>query len=328
MALSETLKRCAAVALVLFVASTGGTNARAQSLVKPETRSVKAPTQGASEAELRAAERALLEGLSGRSGVLPESSASKQNVPNGTAQVAALRTGSAHQEGSAGGSKNSTNAAVVSPPPSATQGESAVKSGVDSFKEDTLVVSLRRQLSETKKRNAELERQLEDAKGQLTMAETELGRMQTLLDSNSRARLGLGGAPRTTTLQTGEARTQVSQEVRARQEPAPSTGGDMQIATVLADKADLRVGPGKNNSALMTVSRGSRLAVEARQGEWLRVFAPNGQRAWVHASVVTFGRAAVSADSPSSVSTNQVRGFSSSLEDEAFQRIQSMTAGH
>ena len=80
----------------------------------------------------------------------------------------------------------------------------------------------------------------------------------------------------------------------------------MQVATINVDKADLRLGPGKNHSALMSLRRGSRLAIEARQGEWYRVFAPNGQRAWIHSSLVRFGDGAANLNDGSTV---KVRGF-------------------
>jgi hypothetical protein len=58
--------------------------------------------------------------------------------------------------------------------------------------------------------------------------------------------------------------------------------------------------------------------VEARQGEWYRVFAPNGERAWVAASLVTFGDGASSLNDGSSV---RVKGFSANAEEEAFRRV-------
>jgi SH3-like domain-containing protein len=91
----------------------------------------------------------------------------------------------------------------------------------------------------------------------------------------------------------------------------------MEVATISVEKADLRLGPGKNNSALMTLPRGSRLAVEARSGEWYRVFAPNGQRAWIHSSLVRFGDGSASLNDGSSVT---VRGFDPSVGEGAFGR--------
>ena len=37
------------------------------------------------------------------------------------------------------------------------------------------------------------------------------------------------------------------------------------------------------------MKRGTRLAVEVREGTWLRVTSPTGQRAWVSADVVELG---------------------------------------
>lgn len=191
--------------------------------------------------------------------------------------------------------------------------------------------ALKRELEANQKRVAELERQLEEVKGQLTMAETELSRLATISEARNRASFGRTSVPgavststaRTSTTGTRPAVTSRGRIETAAIEPMP-TSADLTIATVGVDKVELRLGPGKNHSAIMTVARGSRLAVEARQGDWLRVFAPNGQRAWVLARLVTFG--AHSSKNPTS--TVQVKGYSSSLEDEAFRRVQSMTAGH
>lgn len=183
--------------------------------------------------------------------------------------------------------------------------------------------AMKRELESSQKRVSELERQLEEVKGQLTMAETELSRLATISEARNRASFGRMPPPAAVLPQT-VSQTKARVEVPAI-EPTPSGSADLTIATVDIDKAELRLGPGKNHSALMTVAKGSRLAVEARQGEWLRVFAPNGQRAWILAKLVTFGSKTSSTNSSSAV---RVRGYSSSLEDEAFKRVQAMTAGH
>lgn len=182
---------------------------------------------------------------------------------------------------------------------------------------------LKRELEASEKRVADLERQLEEVKGQLTMAETELSRLATISEARNRASLGqLPGAPKAQ-LPT-QAKLAAGREETPHIEPTPASSKDLTIATVAVEKAELRLGPGKNHSALMTVAKGSRLAVEARQGEWLRVFAPNGQRAWVLSKLVAFGPKAGSANSTSTV---RVKGYSSSLEDAAFRRVQSLTGG-
>jgi uncharacterized protein YraI len=158
------------------------------------------------------------------------------------------------------------------------------------------------------------------------MAETELSRLATISEARNRASLGRASLP-AAPVQPSRAVAPVVAKARLESpaiEPTPAGSADLTIATVDVEKAELRLGPGKNHSSLMTVAKGSRLAVEARQGEWLRVFAPNGQRAWVQAKLVTFG----SKGSAKSVSTTvRVHGYSSSLEDEAFKRVQSLTAG-
>ena len=169
------------------------------------------------------------------------------------------------------------------------------------------------------------ERKLEGVRGQLTMAETELSRLATISEARNRASLGRESLPAAPVPSNAAAPVVAKARLEVPAiEPTPSGSADLTIATVDVEKAELRLGPGKNHSALMTVAKGSRLAVEARQGEWLRVFAPNGQRAWVQSKLVTFG----SKGSAKSVSTTvRVRGYSSSLEDEAFKRVQSLTAG-
>jgi len=69
---------------------------------------------------------------------------------------------------------------------------------------------------------------------------------------------------------------------------APKAPDDLPVATVVVEKANLRTGPGTDNSSLMSVSRGTRLVVETRNGSWYRVFAPNGTRAWVTGDVLSF----------------------------------------
>ena len=180
--------------------------------------------------------------------------------------------------------------------------------------------ALKRELEVSQKRVTELERQLEEVKGQLTMAETELSRLATISEARNRASLGHVPAAPAAHLPT-QGKAAVAREETPHIEPTPASSTDLTIATVAVEKAELRLGPGKNHSALMTVAKGSRLAVEARQGEWLRVFAPNGQRAWILSKLVAFGTKAGS----NSTSTVRVRGYSSSLEDAAFRRVQSLT---
>lgn len=164
-----------------------------------------------------------------------------------------------------------------------------------------------RQATQNNTQSAEINRlktELARTKEHLAIAELEVSRLSDLLQGQSFSN-------RTTAIQKERARLrpptkQPSQTTaRARttkiQQTPPQL--DMQVATISTTKAHLRLGPGTKHSRLMTLRKGSRLAVETRQGEWYRVFAPNGQRAWIHASLVSFGTGSQSLNDGSSVST-------------------------
>lgn len=174
----------------------------------------------------------------------------------------------------------------------------------------------------------QLKSELQSTRNELTVAETEANRLSTVVDAKTRASLGRYNVPMPPTARPPAQAPQILPAAQPAVKPAedvkpPSRSTDMQIATVTVDKADLRAGPGKNNSAIMSLRRGSRLAVEDRQGEWYRVFAPNGERAWVHASLVSFGDGASSMNDGSAV---RVKGFSPNAEEEAFRRLQKISA--
>ncbi len=61
---------------------------------------------------------------------------------------------------------------------------------------------------------------------------------------------------------------------------------DVAIVEVVGSKVSLRVGPGTNHSSLMDVQKGTRLTVEAKEGDWLRVNAPTGGRAYIDSNYV------------------------------------------
>ncbi|HMO19060.1 MAG TPA: SH3 domain-containing protein [Oligoflexia bacterium] len=59
---------------------------------------------------------------------------------------------------------------------------------------------------------------------------------------------------------------------------------DVTILEVTGNKVSLRAGPGLNHSSLMDIQSGAKLLVEAREGEWYRVTAPTGGRAYIHSN--------------------------------------------
>ena len=188
--------------------------------------------------------------------------------------------------------------------------------------------ALRKELSSVREEVTKLEGELRDTRNQLSVAETEVNRLSTVVDAKTRASLGRYNVPLPAAPQpTVDVPRPVPVAPLAKKVSdvkPPSAEAELQIATITADKADLRLGPGKNNSPLMTLRRGSRLAVEERQGEWYRVFAPNGQRAWIHSSLVSFGDGASDMNDGSAV---RVKGYSSSAEEEAFRRLQKISGG-
>jgi len=92
---------------------------------------------------------------------------------------------------------------------------------------------------------------------------------------------------------------------------------DMPIATVIVDKANLRAGAGMEHSPIMSIAKGTRLAIETKSGDWYRVVAPTGERAWISRDTVAYGKDAQS--SPSR--TIRVKSYDPSIEDEAMELV-------
>jgi hypothetical protein len=171
--------------------------------------------------------------------------------------------------------------------------------------------------SEQEKEISDLRRELAEARSSLAAAELEISRLSSIIQDSSRARLNIKESP-ALSQQKKPVQSETVARINSRPQVPQNTalasgqdlGSDLQVAMVSVDKADLRLGPGRNHSALMSLRRGSRLAVEARQGEWYRVFAPNGQRAWIHSALVKFGDGAASMNDGSSV---KVKGYDSGI---------------
>ena len=189
----------------------------------------------------------------------------------------------------------------------------------------TLQTPKRSGVSSKDRKIAELSRKLEKARNDLIVAEMEVERLSSIIEernqlslspssSRSSARGRLPGQSRTA------APRQVSPRVAApnQAEPRmPQANEDMQIATITVEKANLRTGPGKKNSPLMTVAKGTRLAVEHRVGDWYRVIAPTGVRAWISGEVVSFGKG----QRTSPTRTVRIKGVQNTSDDAAFDLI-------
>jgi len=174
------------------------------------------------------------------------------------------------------------------------------------------------------------------SRNDLMLAETEVERLSDVVDERNDCVISkLSGKPVPARQQPSRLAPPASSrsplQPPSSREPAPSApvaqkvqaDGEMPIATVVSQKAHLRTGPGKDNSPLMSVSVGTRLAVETRQGDWYRVITPRGTRAWVAGEVIKFGSdASVSALSESSPEapphTSKSPSPGSAAEDRAF----------
>ena len=119
------------------------------------------------------------------------------------------------------------------------------------------------------------------------LAEKQVERMSGLLQNRNACELANSTPSRVPAPAYG---VPAQQQVAPRRvQPTESrVVSDLPLAVVVSDKALLRSGPGKDNSPIASVSRGTRLAIQSRQGEWYLVGAPNGGSAWVNAEVLQF----------------------------------------
>ncbi len=159
---------------------------------------------------------------------------------------------------------------------------------------------------------ADLLKELEETRNRLMIAETQVDRLARIVDQQSQSKAGQSGAATS---------KQTKASGASRPSAEPQSAGDMPVATVVVDKANLRAGPGPQHSVLMEVGKGSRLAVEDRLKDWYRVTTPTGTRAWVSSDVIAFGPDYQS----SPTQTVKIRGFDASLEDKAFELIRNRT---
>ncbi|NLF25455.1 MAG: SH3 domain-containing protein [Deltaproteobacteria bacterium] len=176
--------------------------------------------------------------------------------------------------------------------------------------------ALRARLASNERHTEALLAKMKEMRNQLLIAETEILRLSTMIDERNRTSLARfsGKTEKAKPKEVAKAPSLLSraQEVKASE--------DMPIATVMVDNANLRSGPGKNHSPIMSVSKGTRLAIETRQGDWYRVVAPTGARAWIDAKIVNFGKNLESTPTR----TVKVKGYDSSVERQAFEFIRDM----
>lgn len=132
------------------------------------------------------------------------------------------------------------------------------------------------------KKLKDLEKKLRLKTDKLTRAEAEISELSEIIARNQNIQ-----------------QVQVSGNYYAATRKSQGSTGMRQlpVATVNADKIYLRTGPSEADSPLMAVTKGTRLRVEKRNGEWLRVITPAGTRAWVKRELIRFGKDEVSSPS-------------------------------
>jgi hypothetical protein len=73
----------------------------------------------------------------------------------------------------------------------------------------------------------------------------------------------------------------------------------------------------------MTVAQGTRLAIEMQNGDWYRVIAPSGARAWVSRDVLDIGGNKIPSKNLNQQNLdNDNGGFPTDAEMEAFKALQ------
>jgi hypothetical protein len=157
-----------------------------------------------------------------------------------------------------------------------------------------------------------LEQELQDARNKLLVAEAEIERLNNLISNQKSAQ---PAAKNDSAL--------VFSTAYGAQETTESDNYDL-VITVVTDKTSLRGGPDKSAIRIMELSKGARLKVEDRQGDWFRITTKSGTRAWVSAKDVAFGPT----DSASPTNTVRIRPIAIEQSDEearAFDLIKNHT---
>ena len=135
-----------------------------------------------------------------------------------------------------------------------------------------------KELKDANERANALAKELDETRNRLMIAETQVERLSVIIESRGLSKSSGTGSQ--SIARSAPQRRNVEDE---------NLPDDTQVATVIADKVHLRAGPSKENSPLMAVTKGTRLTVEMRNGDWYRVVAPTGRRAWISADVIAFG---------------------------------------
>ncbi len=152
------------------------------------------------------------------------------------------------------------------------------------------IQNLNRQISKTIEDTRALEARLElseRAVKQIPQLNSDIVRLQNLvLEKNAEIELLDKTQKNLTQGTSGVSNTAASRAPVSSLPPSPRPKGEVRVVIVRANKAYLRSAPGRDNSPIMDVQRGTRLTVETEEGDWLRVIAPTGARAYIQTELV------------------------------------------
>lgn len=173
--------------------------------------------------------------------------------------------------------------------------------------------NLKQKLTASEQKAQALKKQLDEAHNRLLLAETEVERLSRLIDTRK------GKTYPQFSKASGTSQGGAVEGAPAVRAAAAAPADDVLVGTVVVDKANLRTGPGKNHSTVMSVPKNTTLVVETREGEWYRVVTPHGTRAWAAAEILRFGAKGDSAPTR----TVKVKGYDAQDEEQALNFIRS-----
>lgn len=169
------------------------------------------------------------------------------------------------------------------------EAEAAIKDPNTLLDKKTSKISNNKEIDNNQSEIKKLKQQLQKTQSKLHLAEAESRRLNKLLNKDYKSSLVSYGIEKKETPKSTTKVVKARKTRKIRKLPT-SSRSEMQIATVRVEKANLRTGPGKKNSPIMSVSKGTRLAIETRLDDWYRVITPTGTRAWILSDLVAFGR--------------------------------------
>ncbi len=152
------------------------------------------------------------------------------------------------------------------------------------------------QISSAQSSPKHLEQRVTVAESQVTILSKELEEtQQKLAETEGRLRRAEGALSPSGVSASDSAFVTSSYEVfpvpadqDTSRDDTTSSVNSLPVARITKDRTPMRIGPGINQSSLLTLSRNSIVEIEHRTGTWYRIISPSGARGWVSGSVLLF----------------------------------------